>query len=198
MDGFEHDLTYVSPFDTSINHVDSSTRILFDIPLTETPDRIAGPLLQDYFGGSGAFGIAEMLPMDLQSPLELEIRLSPLLVSPISISPLPFVNVSLADLAHTRVTTESSSFSILAPAELDESRDEDAPTSVGDLRHILRKHYADHKPPGKLFKHFVTRRDTKVCCGLCSKRLGNREQMNQHIMKVHCSHFPFGCREPQW
>jgi hypothetical protein len=76
--------------------------------------------------------------------------------------------------------------------------DYDPPTCLDQLRTILGGHYPDTKPPGQLFRNFIYRKKDLNHCKLCSKALENREQMNQHIMKVHCDHFPFACDEPGW
>jgi len=85
-----------------------------------------------------------------------------------------------------------------SPPAHDDIQDGDSPTSLDRLRHILRQHYQSRKPPGKIFKHFISRRGTTFQCTLCTYKIGNREQINQHIMKVHCSHFPFTCSFPGW
>lgn len=74
----------------------------------------------------------------------------------------------------------------------------DLPACLDQLRSILRNHFPDSKPPGQLFKHFIYRRRDLNHCKLCPKALENREQMNQHVMKVHCDHFPFACDELGW
>ena len=74
----------------------------------------------------------------------------------------------------------------------------DLQACLDQLCSILRSQYPDSKPPGRLFKHFIYRRRDLNHCKLCPKALENREQINQHVMKVHCEHFPFGCDEPGW
>lgn len=85
-----------------------------------------------------------------------------------------------------------------SPPTYDKFKDGDSPTSLDHLRHILRQHYPNRKPPGRLFKSFISRRVDIFQCTLCKYRIGNREQINQHIMKVHCNHFPFICSFPGW
>ena len=80
----------------------------------------------------------------------------------------------------------------------DYTQDGDSPTSLDSLRRILHQHFPNRKPPGPMFKHFIYRRDNMKHCKLCPKKLENREQINQHIMKVHCEHFPFACPQPGW
>ncbi len=82
--------------------------------------------------------------------------------------------------------------------ELNDVPDDDLQACLDELRSILRSSYPDSKPPGQLFKHFIYRRNHLNHCRLCPKALENREQMNQHVMKVHCDHFPFGCDEQGW
>lgn len=72
------------------------------------------------------------------------------------------------------------------------------PECLDQLCTILRRHYPETKPPGRLFRHFIFRENDLNHCKLCSKALENKEQMHQHIMSAHCSHFPFGCDEPGW
>jgi len=80
----------------------------------------------------------------------------------------------------------------------DDMLDDDSPTSLDRLRLILRQRYPDGKPPGPLFKNFIYKRGRTHHCTLCAYTIQNREQMNQHIMKTHCAHLPFGCPVPGW
>ena len=82
--------------------------------------------------------------------------------------------------------------------EFDCAPEDDLPACLKQLCAILRWHYPNSKPPGQLFRNFIYRKKDLNHCKLCSKALENREQMNQHVMKVHCNHFPFGCLEPGW
>lgn len=66
------------------------------------------------------------------------------------------------------------------------------------LRGVLRAHYANTKPPGDLFEPFIQKWRKRNHCRLCPKVLGNREQMNQHVMKDHCGHRPFACPVQGW
>lgn len=74
----------------------------------------------------------------------------------------------------------------------------DLSACLDQLCSILRDHFPNSKPPGQLFKHFIYRRRDLNHCKLCPKALENREQMNQHVMKVHCDHFPFACDVLGW
>ena len=91
----------------------------------------------------------------------------------------------------------SPSPSLSAPAS-DDIQEGDSPTSLDRLRHILSNQYPNRKPPGYMFKSFISGRGDTFKCTLCPYRIGNREQINQHIMKVHCKHFPFACPFPGW
>lgn len=86
----------------------------------------------------------------------------------------------------------------LSPPASDDTQDGGSPTSLDRLRHILRRDYPNRKPPGLLFKGFISGRGAMLKCTLCAYKIGNREQINQHIMKVHCNHFPFACPFPGW
>ena len=85
-----------------------------------------------------------------------------------------------------------------SPPASDDIEDGDSPTSLDRLRHILRHVYPNRKPPGYMFKSFISGRGATLKCTLCPYKIGNREQINQHIMKVHCKHFPFACPFPGW
>jgi hypothetical protein len=87
-----------------------------------------------------------------------------------------------------------------SPPASDDSQDGggDSPTSLDNLCRTLRQHYPNRKPPGHMFKIFISQRGALHHCTLCTYKIGNREQMNQHIMKIHCSHFPFVCPVPGW
>ena len=74
----------------------------------------------------------------------------------------------------------------------------DLSACLDQLCTVLRTQYPNSKPPGQLFKHFISRRRDLNHCKLCNKALENREQMYQHVMKVHCNHFPFACDELGW
>jgi hypothetical protein len=84
------------------------------------------------------------------------------------------------------------------PLELGPVSEDDLPAYLAQLSTVLRMHYADSKPPGALFQNFLYRKKDLTHCKLCTKALENREQMNQHVMKAHCNHFPFACHEPGW
>ena len=86
----------------------------------------------------------------------------------------------------------------LSPPPSDYIQDGGSPTSLDHLRHILRHDYPNRKPPGHIFKRFISGRGAPFRCTLCPYKIGNREQINQHIMKVHCKHFPFACPFPGW
>lgn len=104
---------------------------------------------------------------------------------------------TVAGSAITDSPPTPSSLSPSPPAS-DDIQDGDSPTSLDHLRHILRQHYQNRKPPGYMFKSFISGRGTMFKCTLCTYKIGNREQINQHIMKVHCKHFPFACPFPGW
>jgi hypothetical protein len=91
---------------------------------------------------------------------------------------------------HTSPTPSSSVY--------DDIQNGDSPTSLDSLCYLLRQHYPNRKPPGKVFKSFISSRRNIFQCTLCAYKIGNREQINQHIMKVHCSHYPFVCDFPGW
>lgn len=82
--------------------------------------------------------------------------------------------------------------------DLNFAPEDDLQACLDQLCSILRNRYPNSKPPGQLFKHFIYRKKDLNHCKLCCKELENREQMNQHVMKAHCNHFPFGCNEPGW
>ena len=89
--------------------------------------------------------------------------------------------------------------SVLSPPPLDDDiLDDDSPASLEHLQRVLHRRYPSSKPPSRIFANFISKRDRFHCCNLCTKKIKNREQMNQHIMKVHCKHFPFTCSTPGW
>ena len=81
---------------------------------------------------------------------------------------------------------------------LDEISDDALVVACRKLRNVLRAHYANTKPPGNLFEPFIQKLRRRNHCRLCPKVLGNREQMNQHVMKDHCGHRPFPCPVQGW
>jgi len=109
-------------------------------------------------------------------------------------------HVTPATPSEASVVTPSSAVApgLSPPPELKHVSEDDLPASLDQLCAVLRQHYPDSKSPGKLFKAFLYREKDLTHCKLCKKAPENRERMNQHVMGVHCGHFPFGCDEPGW
>ena len=159
------------------------------------------PLLSAFDAGSATNPVkAETLLQASQSPPEVTLTISPFL-------PLSLCHpVSSEQPGDGSMVAGSTSLDppptypppTPSPPPYDDIQDGDSPTSLDRLRHILRQYYQNRKPPGKIFKSFISRRGATFQCTLCTYKIGNREQINQHIMKVHCSHFPFKCSFAGW
>ena len=154
------------------------------------------------FGGELATnpGQAETLFQAPYSPPEIPLTLSPsqpsTLCPPVSRDQdgdrPPMAGSAIPDPPPTPSSSASP------PPPLGDIQDGSSPTSLHILRHILCQHYANRKPPGRMFANFISLRDNMKQCTLCPYKIRNREQLNQHIMKVHCNHFPFACLVPGW
>ena len=142
-------------------------------------------------GSLGDFDEAR-IPLEESAGTSLGLSLSPNTLIPAD----PVIPSSPSEVTTSPQTPISPELSALT--DLEYMSENQLPEYLDQLCAILRRHYSDSKPPGRLFKHFVYRKNDLNRCRLCPKALENREQIVQHVMKAHCNHFPFGCNEPGW
>lgn len=171
---------------------------IWPVEYPPTPTRLLAtllPLPQDHWSLDGSFYDFESVDissifLEDSTSTGLGLSFSSDTVTPI---PQPTEATNSTPTIQTLVETEKP-----MPLDLESVPEGDPPVGLDQLCAILRTHYPNRKPPGQLFKQFICRKKDLNQCMLCPKALENREQMNQHVMKVHCNHLPFGCDEPGW
>ena len=195
-DGYQSPWESIFPLDMPPSYLDC----IWPVEYPPTPMKSLmslPPLLQDHWSLDGSICDFETVDIGSISPEDatstgLGLSFSSETVTTALIPPATEAMDS-APSTHTPVKPEQP-----ALLDLESVPEDDPPPCLDQLRAILHRHYPNSKPPGQLFKHFICRKKNSNHCKLCDKALDNREQMNQHVMKVHCDHFPFGCDEPGW
>ena len=195
-EGYQSSWESISPLEAPPPYIDYTWPTVYPPP--PVPFLGTLPLPHDLWSLEGSLSDFESIDMADMSREDIDaiglgLSFSPNTMIPSVIPPEPCDAACSTPPAQSSVPPESPRL-----LELNFAPEDDLPACLDQLCSTLRNHYPNSKPPGQLFKNFIYRRRDLNHCKLCSKALENREQMNQHVMKVHCNHFPFGCDEPGW